>query len=284
MGNQENGEAVKWRTKGDGDPIGESTTHDIFAEMFAELFGRRKRGGFGGDVTYALAVGFVESCLGSKQRVTLSSGKALDVNIPPGSENGTKLRLKGQGLAGLDGAGDAIVEIAVASHPHFTRVNRDIYLDATVSLTEVLLGANIKVSTLDGTTMVKVPKGVSTGTLLRLRGKGLPPYGRNPAGDFYVRFRVTLPDPPDHGLTELIEKWGRKQIPIGINMGKQRRQILIVIAAVMLGMLLFPPSHVVGSSITGAVEAVDKEMLRIQLFVTLVVGAIAFVICSDRKE
>lgn len=202
---------------GSADPFG-----NFSEDIFADLFGTKKRRGFGGfgteekpkarggDVTYAMNIGFVESCLGSKQRVTLSSGKTVDVNIPPGSEGGTKLRLKGQGLAGLDGAGDAIVEIEVAPHSYFSRKDRDVYLDAPVSLTEALLGASIKVPTLDGTVSVKVPKDANTGTLLRLRGKGIPPYGSNQAGDFYVRLKVTLPEPPDHGLTELIEKWAKK--------------------------------------------------------------------------
>lgn len=203
--------------RGGPDPFG-SFSEDIFAD----LFGSKKRRGFGGfnaeekpkarggDVTYSMNIGFVESCLGTKQRVTLSSGKTVDVNIPPGSEAGTKLRLKGQGLAGLDGAGDAIVEIGVAPHAYFTRKERDIYLETPVSLTEALLGANIKVPTLDGSVTVKVPKGANTGTMLRLRGKGVPPYSQHHAGDFYVRLKIALPDPPDLGLTEIIEKWAKK--------------------------------------------------------------------------
>ncbi|MGB4100613.1 MAG: J domain-containing protein [Alphaproteobacteria bacterium] len=206
---------------GNSDPFG-SFSEDIFAD----LFGSKKRRGFGGfgggpggeeqpkarggDVTYNMTIGFVESCLGTKQRVTLSSGKTVDVNIPPGSEEGTKLRLKGQGLAGLDGAGDALVEIKVAPHAFFIRKERDIYLDTPVSVVEALLGANIKVPTLEGSVSVKVPKGANTGTLLRLRGKGVPPYGSHHAGDFYVRLKIALPEPPDHGLTELIEKWAKK--------------------------------------------------------------------------
>ena len=203
--------------RGGADPFS-SFSEDIFAD----LFGTKKRRGFGGfgaeekpkarggDVTYAMTVGFVESCLGTKQRVTLSSGKTVDVNIPPGSEDGTKLRLKGQGLTGLDGAGDAIVEISITPHAFFTRKDRDVYLDVPVSLTEALLGANIKVPMLDGSVSVKVPKDANTGTMLRLRGKGVPPYSQHHAGDFYVRLKVTLPEPPDHGLTELIEKWAKK--------------------------------------------------------------------------
>ena len=155
-------------------------------------------------------VGFIEACLGSKQRVTLSSGKTVDVNIPPGTEDNTKLRLKGQGLSGHDGNGDAIVEITVTPHAFFTRKERDVYLDAPISLAEALLGANIKVPTLDGVVSVKVPKGANSGTMLRLRGKGVPPEGQKPAGDFYVKLRVILPDPPDASLTELVEKWSKK--------------------------------------------------------------------------
>lgn len=215
--------------RGGGDPFG-----SFSEDLFADLFGGSKRrgggssasGGFGGfgfggggdagvkargsDITYAMTIGFVESCLGTKQRVTLSSGKAVEVNIPPGTEDGTKLRLKGQGMVGLGETGDAIVEISVATHAYFTRKERDIYLDAPVSVPEALLGANIKVPTLDGAVSVKVPKGANSGTLLRLKGKGIPAYARHHAGDFYVRLRIMLPDPPDPALNEWVEKWSKK--------------------------------------------------------------------------
>jgi DnaJ-class molecular chaperone len=187
-------------------------------DLFADLFGAGRRRGAGAqdrprtkgaDLTYTMTVGFIEACMGSKQRVTLSSGKTVDVNIPPGAEEGSKLRLRGQGQGSLGDTGDAIVEISIAPHAYFTRKDRDVYLDAPVSLAEALLGANIKVPTLDGTVAVRVPSGANSGTLMRLKGKGIPAHGSRLVGDLFVRLRVMLPDPPDKALTDLVEKWGK---------------------------------------------------------------------------
>jgi DnaJ-class molecular chaperone len=189
-------------------------------DLFADLFGTGRRRGAagaqerprakGGDVTYAMTVGFVDACLGVKQRVTLSSGKTVDVHIPPGTEDGAKLRLKGQGQHGGGDAGDAIVAISVVPHPYFSRKERDIYLDTPVSLPEALLGAQIKVPTLDGPVAVRIPAATNTGALLRLKGKGVPAHGTRLAGDFFVRLRVVLPDGAQPALSEFVEKWAKK--------------------------------------------------------------------------
>ncbi len=191
-------------------------------DLFADLFGvGRKRGSSGNagydrprtkgaDITYALSVGFIDACLGTKHRVTLSSGKVIDVNIPPGTEDGSKLRLKGQGQSSLGEAGDAIVEIAVQPHGYFSKKGNDIYLDAPVSLPEAVLGANIKVPTLEGSVATKIPPNSNTGTLLRLKGKGVPPHQGQPAGDFFVRLKIVLPDGGDRDISDFIERWSRR--------------------------------------------------------------------------
>lgn len=197
------------------DPFG-SFSEDLFADLFG--VGRKRGPGAqearprakGVDVTYALSIGFLDACVGTKQRVTLSSGKTVDVQIPPGTEDGAKLRLKGQGQGAAGAAGDAIVAISVATHPYFSRKERDIYLETPVSLPEALLGAQIKVPTLDGPVAVKVPPGSNSGTLLRLKGRGIPAHGGRPVGDFFVRLRVVLPDGPQPALSEFVEKWAIK--------------------------------------------------------------------------
>ncbi|MDR3423525.1 MAG: DnaJ C-terminal domain-containing protein [Alphaproteobacteria bacterium] len=188
---------------------------DIFAEFMG---GGRARRGFGAggatgargsDVTYTIGVSFVEACLGGKKRVTLNNDKTLDITIPPGVEEGHKLRLKGQGLPGLGGgAGDAIVEIHIEPHPFFTRKGRDIHLECPVSLPEAVLGANVTVPTLDGHVAVKVPKGANSGTTLRLKGKGVR--GSTGAGDMFVKLKIVLPAPVPQDLTDWIEKWAKK--------------------------------------------------------------------------
>lgn len=187
-------------------------------DIFAEFFGGARRGPQGGfdpqrgsDVTYAIMIPFVEACLGGKKRVTLSSGKTIDVNIPPGIEEGHKLRLRGLGEPGLGGgpAGDAIIEIAIAPHAFFERKGQDIYLDVPISLPEAALGGTVKVPTLDGSVALKINKNVNTGAGLRLKGKGVP-RAKGDAGDMFVTLKIVL---PEDGLGELaasIEKWAKK--------------------------------------------------------------------------
>ena len=154
---------------------------------------------------------FTEAALGTKRRINLSTGKSIDVAIPPGTEDQQKLRLKGQGIGGLGGgpAGDAIVEVHVEAHPFFVRKEPDIHLELPVSLPEAVLGATIKVPTLDGQVAVKVPRGSNTGGTLRLKGKGIPDPKSGIAGDQYVKLKVVLPDPPDSELATFLERWAK---------------------------------------------------------------------------
>jgi len=195
---------------------------DFGDDPFADLFGtarRRYSSGAGGsgvkakgsDVAYSVTIPFADACLGTKRRLMLTTGKSIDIAIPPGTHDGTKLRLKGQGLPGLGGAGagDAIVEVHVDPHPHFTRRDDDIHLDVPITLQEAILGAMIKVPTLDGLVQLKVPKGANTGTVLRLKGKGIPNPDRKINGDQYVKLTVVLPERPDPDLSAFIEKWAK---------------------------------------------------------------------------
>lgn len=195
---------------------GEAEFGESFAEdILSELFGRgRGRGGRpprmrGQDVTYALAVSFVDAANGAKRRVTLADGKTLDVTIPPGTEHGRTLRLKGQGMAGLGGgpAGDAYVEIHVEPHDFFTRKDSNIHLELPVTLPEAALGATITVPTVDGKVSVKIPPGSNTGSTLRLKGRGLTDRKTGERGDQYVTLKVVLPERPDAELKQFLERW-----------------------------------------------------------------------------
>ncbi|MDD5586624.1 MAG: DnaJ C-terminal domain-containing protein [Alphaproteobacteria bacterium] len=182
---------------------------DLLSGFFGGGRGPRGATPRGSDATYALAIPFAEACLGGKRRFTLANGKTVDVNIPPGSNDGDKLRLRGQGASGASGAGDAIIEIHIEPHPYFTRKDSDIHLEAPVSLSEAVLGASIRVPTLSGHVAVKVPKGANTGTTLRLKGKGVPKTHGEP-GDMLVKLKIMLPDTVPHDLAEAIEKWAKK--------------------------------------------------------------------------
>jgi DnaJ-class molecular chaperone len=162
------------------------------------------------DVAYKLRVPFVEATAGIRKRVTLSDGKSIDMRIPPGTENGQTLRLKGQGKKNAEGgSGDALIEIAVDPHDYFRRDGQDIRLDVPVTLDEAVLGGSITVPTVHGNVQVKVPKGSNSGTVLRLRGKGVPARGSLAEGDQYVTLKIMLPDGDDPELAKFVEKWAK---------------------------------------------------------------------------
>jgi DnaJ-class molecular chaperone len=190
---------------------------DVFVEdIISDLFRARRAAGRtgsatrrGSDASFTLQVPFLEAALGAKKRVTLAEGKILDVTVPSGIESGQTLRLKGQGNAGSGGApdGDALIEIQIEPHEIFIRKERDIHCEIAVSLPEAVLGGSVTVPTVHGSVALKVPPGSNTGTMLRLKGKGLPERGGTAAGDQYVKLRVVLPEPPDPELTRFLKTW-----------------------------------------------------------------------------
>lgn len=184
-------------------------------DILGELFGGGMRGGKGRepasrDVNYTLNVPFVEATLGGKRSIRLADGKEVSLTIPPGTTDGTKLRLKGQGQAPRIGGtpGDAYIQIKVDPHPFFTRDGQDLHCEIPVSLTEAVLGATIRVPTLGGFVEMRVPKNANTGTKLRLKGKGVPaatPTGT--PGDQYIRLSVMLPDTGTDDLADFLQGW-----------------------------------------------------------------------------
>jgi DnaJ-class molecular chaperone len=191
-------------------------TEDL-GDIFADLFGRARRpgtgdtGGFrlrGADRAFSLTIDFLEAARGGKKRLSLEPGGGIDVTIPPGIADGQVLRLQGRGEPGIGGGppGDALIEIHVAPHPFFRRDGDDIRLEVPVTLGEAVLGGKITVPTIGGPVTMTVPKGSDTGTVLRLRGRGIAAPGRA-AGDQYVTLRIVLGGKPDEALEEFVRKW-----------------------------------------------------------------------------
>ncbi len=183
------------------------------SDVFADLFGGRGQGGGrrglrGQDLRYRLEVAFLDAAKGAKRRVTMPDGKALDLSIPAGTRDGGILRLKGQGGAGIGGEppGDALVEIAVKPHAHFKREADDILLDLPITIDEAVLGGKVEVPTLGGRVKMTLPKGTSSGQVLRLKGKGIAAAGR-PAGDLRVTIKVVMPKEIDQDLESFMQKW-----------------------------------------------------------------------------
>lgn len=175
---------------------------DILAEMFARQ-AQQRQNARGADVQYRLKIQFLDAVNGVRQRLNLPDGSVIDVKIPAGVETGKVIRLKGKGQpsAGKGGPGDALVEFEVLPHKFFSRQGNDILLELPVSIKEAALGGPIKAPTTAGTVMLNVPKNSSTGTQLRLKGKGVN------GGDQLVRLRVMLPRETDDALSEFLSKW-----------------------------------------------------------------------------
>lgn len=176
-------------------------------------------GGFSGaqgeDMRFALDVDFIDAVRGAKKRLSMPGGKSLDVNIPAGVADGQTIRLKGQGHPGGGGgpAGDALIEVKVRPHPVYRREGRDIHVELPISLSEAVLGAKVETPTVHGPVTLTVPKGANSGTVLRLKGKGVPATKQDAAGDQYVTLRVTLPKDGDKALEDFVKGWGTTYDP-----------------------------------------------------------------------
>jgi DnaJ-class molecular chaperone len=182
---------------------------DAFAELLRR--GQRARANRRGqDLHYSLPIDFVESITGANKRLTLPDGGTLDVKIPPGLVDGQVLRLKGKGApgAGKGGPGDALIEVEVLPDRRFTREGDDISLEVPISLSEAVLGGQIRVPTPTGAVTMSVPKGSNTGTTLRLKGKGAPRRGGG-HGDEFVKLKVVLPKSPDSELEAFVSNWDK---------------------------------------------------------------------------
>jgi len=198
---------------------------DILSEMMCGLGrgGAGARGGFGGfetadvgpaphgqDVSAALTITLPEAAKGATKRVRLPTGKEVEVKIPAGLTDGQQIRLKGQGLAGPGGpAGDLLITVGVAPHPYFRPEGSNLRLDLPITLYEAVLGAKVRVPTLDGAVELAIPPGTGAGRTFRLKGKGMPSKGT--AGDLLVTARIVLPEGQDPDLETLMRKWRERK-------------------------------------------------------------------------
>ncbi len=193
---------------------------DLFEGLFGAATGGRTGGGGpfsgfrqrarqaqkGADVAYRLKIPFEDAVALKPQRITLSDGKTIDLKLPQGLEDGTRIRLAGKGEEGPGGRGDAMVTIEIAPHRFYTRDGTNIRLSLPVTLKEAVVGAKVKVPTPEGPVMLTVPKGTSSGKVLRLKGRGfVAKDGKR--GDQLVTVEVDIPS-DDPELQRFAEGWG----------------------------------------------------------------------------
>lgn len=135
-------------------------------------------------------------CKACKGKGRLPEHRKIRVNIPPGVDTGTRLRVTGEGEGGFNGgpAGDLYVEIRVKDHPHFERDGDHLHTQIPVSYLQILLGAELGIETLDGEQTLEVPKGTPPEKVLKLAGQGLPSLRGNRRGDLYCALKVTFPE------------------------------------------------------------------------------------------
>ncbi|HEX8435181.1 J domain-containing protein [Archangium sp.] len=148
------------------------------------------------------------SCRGSG---VVEETTRLTVKIPAGVQTGSKIRLSGQGAAGSRGGppGDLYIETIVADHPLVRREGDDLYMDLPVTVSEAMLGAEVRVPTFQGEVTVKVPEGSQSGRRMRLRGRGAPSLKGGPTGDFYLTLQVKVPEQPSQEARKAAEALAR---------------------------------------------------------------------------
>lgn len=188
---------------------------DFFESLFRQGgAGRQKRATDypGEDELYQMTVEFYESALGSQREITLANRKKLEIRIPPRVESGARLRFKGLGGPGIGKGppGDAYVEVHVRPLAGYTKKGKDIETEVAVTFYEALLGGEIQVPTIEGLVSLALPPGVSSGSRLRVRGKGIASAKGEARGDQIVSLKVVMPKDPPPELIKAAAEWKEK--------------------------------------------------------------------------
>jgi DnaJ-class molecular chaperone len=215
-----------WRYTTSGGPQGQQFNFDDLSDLFggggggaggfegggggfADLFkqfgrgrgGRRTAGAptRGNDLRHEITVPFATAVLGGEAAVSVQRAdgniETINIKIPAGIDDGKKIRLRGQGEPGTDGApaGDILLTIRVSPHPYFRRTGNRLDVRVPVTLAEAAMGATVDVPTPHGTISLKIPPNTSSGKRLRAKGQGVKP-ANQPAGDLYAEIQIVLPE------------------------------------------------------------------------------------------
>jgi curved DNA-binding protein len=202
-----------------------------FADLFEQFFGGRgagtagragtRRGGprqrarpqptRGADIEYPVTLTFAQAARGTTLPFHIDrrgQAETIEVKIPAGVKDGSRIRLRGRGEQVGTEPGDLYILVRVHPHPYFRREGEDIHLDLPLSLYEAVLGAKVEVPTLDGPVTVTIPPGTSGGAKLRIRGRGIEKAGEK--GDQIVVTKIIVPKNLDAEAEQMIRQLQQK--------------------------------------------------------------------------
>lgn len=180
-----------------------------FGDFMGDLFGgrstRRRGPARGADLASEVTVDFASAVGGTTVSFQRDRGDPVSVRIPPGADDGDRVRVAGQGAPGPGGgpSGDLIITIRVRPHSHFEREGLDLYLDLPVKAGEAFHGAKVPVPTPGGEVSLKVPAHAQSGQVVRLKGRGVRK--KNEVGDLFVRLLIVLPERENEELSDAID-------------------------------------------------------------------------------
>ncbi len=185
----------------------------IFDDLLRGFGGRagRPQPRKGRDIEFPLEVTLEEAYSGTTRTLNMADGKRLEVKIPPGVKDGSRVRISGKGAEGYGGVkGDLYLVTSVRPHRLFRRRGDDLYVDVSVPLTVAVLGGEVKVKTLKGSQLsLKIPPETQNERSFRLKGQGMPHLGNSSRGDLLARVKVLLPTKLTDEEKELFQKLSR---------------------------------------------------------------------------
>ncbi len=180
-------------------------------DLFGGGGGRRRRVQKGQDAESRIKVSFADAARGTTLTIA-PHGNPVTVRLPAGAHEGARLRIAGQGMPSPSGGppGDLHLIVEVEPHPHFRREGDDLHIDLPITLGEAYFGAKVRVPTLEGGVMLKVPAGTQSGNKLRVPGKGIARKDRT-AGNLIVHFQLQMPSEKNAELDALVSKIAEMQ-------------------------------------------------------------------------
>lgn len=198
-----------------------------FGDFFEMLFGprgatRSRTPSRGQDLESQIEVSLEEALEGASKSISITRApgeppRRLEVKIPAGVRDGSRIRLAGEGLPGASGKrGDLYLTVRMLPHKVFERKGDDLYRDIDVPFTTAILGGEVQVHTLNGRVNLKIPPGTQGGSTFRLAGQGMSRLNRSGRGDMFARVRITVPKTVTPRQRELLEEFVRASKTAGV--------------------------------------------------------------------